>query len=63
MTVAEALSLALAHPQELPRPSRVALPYAHPALAQHGGNVSATARALGMDRRSLQRMLGKRARI
>lgn len=43
MTVPEALSIALAHPQELPRPSRVALLYAHLALAQHGGNVSAAA--------------------
>lgn len=29
-------------------------------LAEHDGNVSATARALGMHRRSLQRMLAKR---
>lgn len=30
-------------------------------LAEHGGNVSATARALGMHRRTLQRKLGKKA--
>lgn len=30
------------------------------ALAEHGGNVAATARALGMHRRTLQRKLGKR---
>ncbi|HMX53264.1 MAG TPA: helix-turn-helix domain-containing protein, partial [Plasticicumulans sp.] len=29
-------------------------------LAEHGGNVSATARALHMHRRTLQRKLGKR---
>jgi two-component system response regulator RegA len=31
-------------------------------LAEHAGNVSATARALGMHRRTLQRKLGKRPR-
>jgi two-component system response regulator RegA len=30
-------------------------------LAEHAGNVSATARALGMHRRTLQRKLGKHA--
>lgn len=30
------------------------------ALSEHGGNVAATARALGMHRRTLQRKLGKR---
>ncbi len=30
------------------------------ALAEHGGNVAATARALGMHRRTLQRKLGRR---
>jgi two-component system response regulator RegA len=29
-------------------------------LAEHGGNISATARALNMHRRTLQRKLGKR---
>jgi len=29
-------------------------------LAENGGNVSATARALGMHRRTLQRKLGKK---
>jgi two-component system response regulator RegA len=29
-------------------------------LAQNGGNISATARALGMHRRTLQRKLNKR---
>jgi two-component system response regulator RegA len=30
-------------------------------LSEHGGNVSATARALNMHRRTLQRILAKRA--
>jgi two-component system response regulator RegA len=30
-------------------------------LGEHGGNISATARSLGMHRRTLQRKLGKRA--
>jgi two-component system response regulator RegA len=34
----------------------------HKVLAEHAGNVSATARALGMHRRTLQRKLGKRPR-
>lgn len=32
----------------------------HKVLAENGGNVSATARALGMHRRTLQRKLGKK---
>ncbi|SCK15914.1 response regulator transcription factor [Vogesella sp. LIG4] len=39
---------------------RVSWEYLQRVLAEHGGNVSATARALGMHRRSLQRMLAKR---
>lgn len=35
----------------------------HKVLAEHAGNVSATARALGMHRRTLQRKLGKRPRV
>ena len=39
---------------------RVSWEHLQRVLAEHGGNVSATARALGMHRRSLQRMLAKR---
>jgi two-component system response regulator RegA len=34
--------------------------YIQRTLDEHGGNVTATARALGMHRRTLQRKLGKR---
>lgn len=34
--------------------------YIQRVLAEHGGNISATARALNMHRRTLQRKLGKR---
>lgn len=40
---------------------RLAWEHIQRVLAEHGGNVSATARALGMHRRTLQRKLGKRA--
>ncbi|MEI7970153.1 MAG: response regulator transcription factor [Betaproteobacteria bacterium] len=40
---------------------RMAWEHIQRVLAEHGGNVSATARALGMHRRTLQRKLGKRA--
>jgi two-component system response regulator RegA len=42
---------------------RLAWEHIQRVLAEHGGNVSATARALGMHRRTLQRKLGKRAPV
>jgi two-component system response regulator RegA len=39
---------------------RLAWEHIQRTLAQHGGNISATARALGMHRRTLQRKLNKR---
>jgi two-component system response regulator RegA len=49
--------------EALPTPSLPRLEWEHiqRVLAEHGGNVSAAARALGMHRRSLQRKLAKRA--
>jgi two-component system response regulator RegA len=41
---------------------RLAWEHIQKVLAEHAGNVSATARALGMHRRTLQRKLGKRPR-
>lgn len=38
---------------------RLAWEHIHQILRQHGGNISASARALGMDRRTLQRKLAK----
>jgi two-component system response regulator RegA len=43
-----------------PSPRRLEWEYIQEVLAQHGGNVSATARALNMHRRTLQRKLAKR---
>jgi len=40
--------------------SRLAWEHIHRVLAEHGGNISATARALDMHRRTLQRKLAKR---
>lgn len=40
---------------------RLAWEHIQRVLAEHGGNVSATARALGMHRRTLQRKLAKKA--
>lgn len=39
--------------------NRLAWEHIHGTLAEHGGNISAAARALGMHRRTLQRKLGK----
>ncbi len=39
---------------------RVSWEHLQRVLAEHDGNVSATARALNMHRRTLQRMLAKR---
>lgn len=54
----------LADPQDPPlgRPSvrRFEWEYIQKVLAEHGGNISRTARALGMQRRTLQRKLAKR---
>ncbi|WP_058554915.1 response regulator transcription factor [Thiohalocapsa sp. ML1] len=51
-----------AEPAPTQRPSvhHVEWEYIRRTLAEHGGNISATARALGMHRRTLQRKLGKR---
>lgn len=50
-----------AGPSEAPTPwNRLEWEHLQRALAEHGGNVAATARALGMHRRTLQRKLGKR---
>ena len=43
-----------------PSVGRLAWEHIHRVLAKHGGNISATARALGMHRRTLQRKLAKR---
>jgi len=43
-----------------PSVNRLAWEHIQRVLAEHGGNLSATARALGMHRRTLQRKLGKR---
>jgi two-component system response regulator RegA len=42
-------------------PERVMWHYIHCAFLANGENISATARALGMHRRTLQRALNKRA--
>jgi len=47
------------HEQPL-SPKRLEWEHIQRVLAEHQGNVSATARALGMHRRTLQRKLGKR---
>ncbi|HSD60728.1 MAG TPA: helix-turn-helix domain-containing protein, partial [Burkholderiales bacterium] len=40
-------------------PDRMEWEYIQRVLVEHGGNVTATAQALGMHRRTLQRKLGK----
>ena len=66
---ADAVHSALSHihgnvespaPEELPSVDRLAWEHIQRTLAQYGGNISATARALGMHRRTLQRKLAKR---
>ncbi|GIX39908.1 MAG: hypothetical protein KatS3mg128_0957 [Silanimonas sp.] len=48
-------------PPETPlHPRRLEWEHLQRVLAEHGGNVSAAARALGMHRRSLQRKLAKK---
>ncbi|GIX30296.1 MAG: DNA-binding response regulator [Porticoccaceae bacterium] len=47
-------------PADPPSPERLAWEHIQRVLAAHGGNISATARALGMHRRTLQRKLAKR---
>ncbi|HQZ30411.1 MAG TPA: response regulator [Arenimonas sp.] len=48
-------------PPDAPTPwHRLEWEHLQRALAEHGGNVAATARALGMHRRTLQRKLAKR---
>jgi len=47
-------------PVSLPSLERVEWEHIQRALDEHGGNVAATARALGLHRRTLQRKLGKR---
>lgn len=52
---------ALPLPPESPlHPRRLEWEHLQRVLAEHGGNVSAAARALGMHRRSLQRKLAKK---
>ncbi len=66
---ADAVQVALGHvdgnaevplPEDLPSVDRLAWEHIQRTLAQHDGNISATARALGMHRRTLQRKLAKR---
>lgn len=47
-------------PETLPSLNRVEWEYIQRALDEHEGNIAATARALGMHRRTLQRKLAKR---
>lgn len=47
-------------PEALPSLNRVEWEHIQRALDEHDGNIAATARALGMHRRTLQRKLGKR---
>lgn len=63
--VVRALTDAEREPEEVPvdntmTVSQVAWEHIQRVLAEHGGNISATARALGMHRRTLQRKLTKR---
>ena len=46
-------------PAQRPSPERLQWEYLQKVLQEHDGNVSATARSLGMHRRTLQRKLGK----
>ena len=46
-------------PPEIPSLDRVEWEHIHRVLAETGGNISRTAQLLGIDRRSLQRKLGK----
>jgi len=45
------------HPMQIPSPKRMEWEYIQRTLLQNGGNISATARKLGMHRRTLQRKL------
>jgi two-component system response regulator RegA len=47
-------------PARRPSPERLEWEYLQNVLHEHGGNISATARSLGMHRRTLQRKLAKR---
>lgn len=47
-------------PEDLPSLNRVEWEHIQRALDEHDGNIAATARALGMHRRTLQRKLAKR---
>ena len=49
-----------ASPALRPSPERLEWEYLQKVLQEHGGNISATARSLGMHRRTLQRKLTKR---
>lgn len=46
-------------PDRRPSPERLEWEYLQQVLREHGGNISATARSLGMHRRTLQRKLTK----
>lgn len=50
---------AAAAPAQRPSPERLEWEYLQKVLQEHGGNISATARSLGMHRRTLQRKLTK----
>jgi two-component system response regulator RegA len=60
LTSAGSTALPVAADFTRPSPRRLEWEYIQRVLAQHGGNVSATARALNMHRRTLQRKLAKR---
>ncbi len=47
-------------PSQRPSPERLEWEYLQTVLQEHGGNISATARSLGMHRRTLQRKFAKR---
>ena len=47
-------------PAAAPSPARAEWEHINRVLEEHGGNISAAARAMGMHRRSLQRKLSKR---
>ncbi len=55
-----AASIAAPLPAQRPSPDRLEWEYLQKVLQEHEGNISATARSLGMHRRTLQRKLTKR---
>jgi len=57
---ADDVDLPVTVPQQPPSVERLEWEHIHRVLAEYTGNISATARALGMHRRTLQRKLKKR---